>query len=266
MTGLDPISSPLAYPGEAPTSTAVLVLDDALPELMPSAAPPGEWAALGQPGHSLDSLLAAAGAAPMSARTPVLAVGSNASAAQLRRKFSRARKQIAVPITAATVHGLAVGVSAHVSVPGYVPATPIPQDAAVVSNLFVTWLDETGLAVMDETEPNYHRVTLDAGCEVRLPGGGGVAPCLVYVSRHGYLLTGNGTPRQLTDQRSLIRGLLADVPGLAALAGADPMEWLTRTRDPSVREEIREMFRSAGLVRLPASADHEIAGSSQTRA
>ena len=33
------------------------------------------------------------------------------------------------------------------------------MDPTVASRLFVTWLDEDGLGVMDGTEPDYHRVT-----------------------------------------------------------------------------------------------------------
>jgi hypothetical protein len=38
-------------------------------------------------------------------------------------------------------------------------AGPVLVDPTVASRLFVTWLDEDGLGVMDGTEPDYHRVT-----------------------------------------------------------------------------------------------------------
>jgi hypothetical protein len=246
VIGTDPISAPLTYPGEPPQTAAVLVLDGSVTSLEASAAGVGEWAAAD--GRTLDEVLTAAAAPVMAARIPVLAVGSNASPAQLLRKFARAGARAAVPVTAVTARGLAVGVSAHVSVPGYVPATPVP-DPGAVSRLFVTWLDAAGLAVMDETEPNYDRAAVDPSCEVELTPGRLIAPCLLYVSKHGYLADATGGPRRLAGQQALISGLLADVPGLPEVAGPTVDEWLIRTRDAHVRDQIRQLFRSAGLVR-----------------
>jgi hypothetical protein len=250
VTGPDSISAPLAYPGEPPSSPAALVLPAALTEFVPSAAPLGEWAPVGQSGDgTLDRALAAAGAAPMAVRTPVLAVGSNASPAQLRRKFSRAGVPVVVPITAVAVHGIAVGVSAHVSRPGYVPATPVPNPAET-SRLFITWLDARGLDVMDETEPNYDRLRLEDTCAVELPPDSQLLQgCLLYVSRHGYLTDQLGRPRKLPDQRTLITALLAEVPGLAVIAGTTPDEWVRRSASAHVRNQIRESFLAAGIVR-----------------
>ena len=62
-----------------------------------------------------------------------------------------------VPITAVRVRGLMVGVSAHVSLPGTCPPTPVP-DPAAESDLWVLWLDATALDAVDATEPNYRRV------------------------------------------------------------------------------------------------------------
>ncbi len=80
-----------------------------------TADPSGRSVAQDRP---LDSLLQAAGGPPTAARTPVLAVGSNASPAQVRRKMANAGLATQVPITAVRVRGLTVGVSAHVSRPG----------------------------------------------------------------------------------------------------------------------------------------------------
>jgi len=244
-----PISAPLTYPGEAPADPGALVLGA---EVFPLRCRAGRWVAdTGSGTRALDPVLAAAGAAPMRARTPVLAVGSNASPAQLVAKFSAAGTPVAVPVTAVQARGLAVGVSAHVSVPGYLPATPVP-DPDAITGLHVTWLDERGLAVIDATEPNYDRVPLIAGAAVRLPGGREVRGCQVYVSRRGYLADGAGVPLRLSGQAGLIRQLLDRVPGLRAVAGNSPEEWLTRTRDPHVRDQIRALLRSAGMVRQPA--------------
>jgi hypothetical protein len=197
---------------------------------------------------SLDKYLSNVGAPPVASLTPVLAVGSNASPAQLRRKLITTGQPTLVPITAVGVRGLAVGVSAHVSRPGYLPATPIPT-ADAESELWVLWLDKVALAGVDATEPNYDRVLLPDRYPVRLPTGQPVTGCWVYLSRHGYLLNEAGEPRRLTDQPTLISALLAEIPALPTLAGTTPQEWIERTRDAAVRNAIREAFGSMGLVR-----------------
>jgi hypothetical protein len=199
----------------------------------------------------LDRYLRDAGGPPVAALVPVLAVGSNASPAQLRRKLATAGLPTLVPITSVRVSGLAVGVSAHVSRPGYLPATPVPDDDAV-SDLWVVWLGAAALAAVDATEPNYERIRLPTRYPVRLTTGQPVTQCWVYLSRHGYLINEAGEPRRLTDQATLISGLLAGIPALRTLAGASPQEWIERTRDPADRDAIREILRSAGLVHATA--------------
>ncbi len=201
----------------------------------------------GEPDRPLDTFLHEAGGPPAVARTPVLAVGSNASPAQVRRKMANAGLATQVPVTAVSVRGLTVGVSAHVSRPGYLPATPVP-DSAAESELWVLWLDSVALAAVDATEPNYHRVRLPSRYPVRLTTGQPVADGWVYLSRHGHLLNAIGEPRRLTDQATLITALLAELPELQTLAGTSPEQWIERTRDPEVRGAVRDLFRSAGLV------------------
>jgi hypothetical protein len=196
----------------------------------------------------LDRYLLANGGSPAASRTPVLAVGSNASPAQLQRKLINAGLRALIPITAVSVRGLGAGVSAHVSRPGYLPATPVPS-AGAASDLWVLWLDEAALAAVDATEPNYDRVRLPDRCPVRLTTGQPVTECWVYQSRHGYLLNKVGEPRRLTDQPTLISALLAEIPALPSLAGTSPQEWIERTRDAAVRDAIRAVFGSTGLVR-----------------
>jgi hypothetical protein len=203
-----------------------------------------------RPRPPLDQYLQEAGCPPVTALTPVLAVGSNASPAQTRRKLAQAGLPTLVPITAVTVRGLAVGVSAHVSRPGYLPATPVP-DPDAVSNLWVVWLNPAALAAIDATEPNYDRVRLSAQRPVQLVTGQPVPACWVYRSRHGYLVNQAGEPRHLTDQPTLISALLADLPALAELAGSTPQQWIERTRDAATRDTIRAAFVSAGLAGRP---------------
>jgi hypothetical protein len=199
----------------------------------------------------LDRYLRNAGGSPVASLVPVLAVGSNASPAQLRRKLANAGLPTLVPITAVRVSGLAAGVSAHVSRPGYLPATPVPVDGAV-SDLWVVWLDAAALAAVDATEPNYERIQLPTRYPVRLTTGQPVMQSWVYLSRHGYLINEAGEPRRLTDQATLISALLAGIPALRTLGGTSPQEWIERTHDPVARDAIREAFRSAGLVRSTA--------------
>jgi hypothetical protein len=276
--GVDPITAPLTYPGTPPWRPAVLVTDAAVLALQPrDDAPLGEWllqtdAADTPPdpisqdlvsqgaahdegpdlqGLSLDRYLRNVGGSPAASLVPVLAVGSNASPAQLRRKLANAGLPTLVPITAVRVSGLAVGVSAHVSRPGYLPATPVPDDGAV-SDLWLVWLDTVALAAVDATEPSYERIQLPTRYPVRLTTGQPVMRCWVYLSRYGYLINEAGEPRRLTDQATLISALLAGIPALRTLGGTSPQEWIERTHDPVARHAIREAFRSAGLVRSTA--------------
>lgn len=279
--GVDPLTAPLTYPGTPPWRPAVLVTDAEVLALQPRHdAPLGQWLLQteaesaepdspepdsGGPGGAdpdgvdapdlqrltLDRYLQNAGGSPVASLVPVLAVGSNASPAQLRRKLANAGLPTLVPVTAVRVSGLAVGVSAHVSRPGYLPATPVPDDGAV-SDLWLVWLDAAALAVVDATEPNYERIPVPTRYPVRLTTGQPVMPCWVYLSRHGYLINEAGEPRRLTDQATLISALLAGIPALRALGGTSPQEWIERTHDPVARDAIREAFRSAGLVRSTA--------------
>src|SRR5271166_5815822 len=197
----DPLAAPLTYPGLSPTRAAVLVTDTDILDIRPLwNAELGKWPV--RNGTPLDQILLEEGAPPVAERIPVLAVGSNASPAQVRRKTANAGMRPTVPITAVKACGLTVGVSAHVSKPGYVPATPIHNPAAV-SDMWVLWLDSPLLTVMDATEPNYHRVRLPARYPVHLESGRAVRDCWVYVSRHGYLTNRDGDPRKLTDQATL---------------------------------------------------------------
>ena len=250
MAELDPVTAPLTYPGTPPGQAAVLLAGADTFGLRPVPATQlGHWRVCHHGEEkALDQILIEEAATPAAGRIPVLAVGSNASPAQLRRKLAAAGLRPVMPITAVQVRGLAVGVSAHVSRPGYLPATPI-HDPTATSGLWVTWPDAATLAAIDQTEPNYHRVPLSSQYPVELESGQAVQDCWIYVSRHGYLTDHDGNPRRLTDQAALISGLLADIPALTGLAGNSPGEWISRTRDEQVRNAIRAMFRSAGLVR-----------------
>lgn len=218
--------------------------------------PLGEWLVRlsDDEDRPLDQVLLEHDGTPIAGRIPVLAVGSNAAPAQLRRKLVTQGRSAMVPITAVKVSGLSVGVSAHVSRAGYLPATPVPDPSAANVPLWVTWLAQDQLLAMDDTEPNYDRIRVPGFCSIRLTPGRAVAGCWLYVSRHGYLVTPSGEPRKLTGQAGLISSLLAELPALAALARASPAEWISRVRDDRIRDGIRAEFRSAGVAR-PSGPD-----------
>jgi hypothetical protein len=250
----DPIAAPLTYPGAAPDSSAVLVTEThALPVRPSRTAALGQWRVKLSTGESkaLDEVLGERKAALTGDRVPVLAVGSNAAPAQIRRKLSTAGLAAAVPITAAIVDGLSVGVSAHVGKAGYIPATPVPDPLAKSQPMWVTWLAPEELRTVDETEPNYDRMHVPAACSIRLTAGQALSECWLYVSHHGYLIDRSGEPRKLTDQSGLISSLLAEMPVLTELAGTTPEEWISRARDQSTRDGIRDLFRSSGITRSP---------------
>jgi hypothetical protein len=248
---LDPIAAPLTYPGATPGGSAVLVTEINVLDVRPSRTTPlGEWRVrLSGEDWALDQVLLEYEAVPIAGRIPVLAVGSNAAPAQVRRKLATRGRATAVPITAVKVDGLSVGVSAHVSKAGYVPATPVRDPSSKNLLMWVTWLAQDQLLTMDETEPNYDRIRVPRFCSIRLTSGQVVSECWLYVSRHGYLIGPSGEPRKLIDQAGLISSLLAEFPGLAELAGTSPKEWVSRARNKQIRDDIRDLFRSAGIVR-----------------
>ncbi|SDM36841.1 hypothetical protein SAMN05421874_1627 [Nonomuraea maritima] len=235
----DPMAQPLTYPGRIPTTSGVLVDDAYLPLRLVEDAPAEDWQ-LGD--ETLHKFLARLECSPMSERHPVVAVGSNASPSQMRRKYVSQGFSPIIPMTLADVYGIAPGVSAHVNRWGYVPAVPV-EAPGETSRLFVVWLDERELAALDVTEPNYwrrrlpadrHPVTLESG--VRLP------PCFVYVGKHGCLVDEGGAARRLTDQHTLIQVLLDESAELRRLCGSTAEEFISSVRDEALRDTIYQLF------------------------
>ncbi|MEU7893663.1 hypothetical protein AB0B45_12440 [Nonomuraea sp. NPDC049152] len=245
----DPMSAPLTYPGRLP-QTSGLLQDESFPPLTEVAgAPAADWR-IEAGGHAvrLDDHLAALGAAPMSARHAVVAVGSNAAPSQLHRKFVAGGLRPVVPLTRSTVRGIAPGVSAHVNRNGYVPAAPIT--ARTASRLFVLWVDQAQLAVLDRTEPNYHRRVLPPRTHPVTLASGVAAPLShLYAGRHGCLVDQAGRPMRLDAQAPLITRLLARSAELRRLCGTSPEAFVTRVQKPVVRETAYHLFRSLGLAR-----------------
>ncbi len=175
-----------------------------------------------------------------SERIPVMAVGSNAAPAVLGDKLRhvlRRHGSTEVPIDVCSVVGLSVGHSAHVSLGGYVAATPFLTTAPSKASAYsLAWLTPDQLTALDATEPSYDRVLVPAGVQMtsQRPLVEGV---YVYRSRHG-LLGEDGDALSLRSQDSVFEWLQERLP---VLAGRSALE---QYADPEVREEIR-----AGLVR-----------------
>ncbi len=243
--GLDgvPLLEPLAYPGR-PVPWPALLLGDRLVRLR--AVPGGGWSA--PDGTGLEVLLAAAGQPGSARRVPVLAVGSNASPAQMRHKLLTAGLPVCLPMLPATVRGLDAGVSAHVSVAGYVGAAPVTA-AGAVAEVVVCWADDAQRAAVDATEPNYRRVELPAAAfPVTLPDGRVPPVTWLYAGRHG-VLAPRGVPLRATGQPQLLAGLLERSAALRALLGPGPDDWVRRAAaDPLVRRRAAGVFAAEGWV------------------
>lgn len=221
-----PAEDPLSYPGRFfETSYLLLPGKRALPmeerverrlgQCWVDA--PSEAASLGWSScTSLNYVLVRENAAPIDSRYAVLAIGSNAAPAQLARKFARRGISSVIPVMRANVRGLKVVPSAHLNPKGYIPAAPAAADEAGMRRMFVTFLDDEQLCLLDETEPNYTRVALNAERHpVQLLNKEQLGSCYVYRSLHGVI----ADPRvpssfgSLSDQRTLLPGAAGGATG-----------------------------------------------------
>jgi hypothetical protein len=130
-------------------------------------------------------------------RTPVLAVGSNASPAQLRHKFESEPDLLAsLPVTRAIVAGLAAAYTPYRAGYGSIPTTPHLGDD-LRSLLSILWLSDDQLAHLNETERGGYQVGLiglPEGVVATVDGVGDIADdLLVYASVRGALLI-DGAP------------------------------------------------------------------------
>ena len=99
----DPITEPLTYPGRIPETSGVLI-DAKFHSLRAVAgAEPEHWQMSSTP---LSGVIQQHGGSPMSARVPVVAVGSNAAPSQLVRKFATRSVRPLIPITLSDVSNL----------------------------------------------------------------------------------------------------------------------------------------------------------------
>lgn len=241
--GLDvvPALQPLAYPGRPVPLPSLLTGDELLP-LGVRPLPLGQWHVAGR---SLDEVLRERGQAPISHRRAVIAVGSNASPAQVAYKLVRRAIPAIVPMVPVRVRGIAVGCSAHVGRCGYVAAAPY-LDPAVETSLVVSWLDQDQFRAVDETEfPNYRRALMPGDdSALTMPSGEKLDSAFLYVSSYGVLVDPDtGLPRPGGgDQAALLTSLIGGSPTLRRLLGPGPADWV---RKAAVARTLRELATRA---------------------
>ena len=185
----DLAARPMEYPGRAVAGTGVLVGD--------------EYRQLATV-EDIERELRRAAKPGLSQRRPVVAVGSNACAAVMRRKL--AEVDWCVPFLRGTVSDISVGHSAHRSVAGFIPAAPFRRPGPPIS-VVMTMLTPEQLSAVDRTEPNYRRVEIE--CDT---AGLGVGTAEVYVSLWGVIAPPGEEPFGLTPQQHLHNELRARCP------------------------------------------------------
>jgi hypothetical protein len=153
----------------------------------------------GQPRQSLAEYLRSKGLQSMENRVPVLAVGSNASPAQLAFKFRRTGAPPVIPSVLVTLRGYGAGFVPYISSFGYIPSTLI-QDDRLSCQLFLQFLDRDQLDVLDASEGvlppgsgpsavdspgGYNRIVVET--KITLPTGEVLPKAFAYVGRRGTL-------------------------------------------------------------------------------
>jgi hypothetical protein len=267
--GSAPANDPLGYPGKSPDRSGLLLPDRMLTLLPRSGRRLPQWRVLLDGSHlpgdtqrsgqvPLSYALLRHNQASLAQRIPLLASGSNAAPAQLWAKFTNQATSQILPMTLATeVRGLAVGLSAHVSKPGYIPFTPVLLKDAIAS-LFILWPDNFQLSALDKTEPNYHRVRINHNdVSVTLPSGEKLSHFYAYISRHGHIVDNSGNPILIPKvvssdsssglQKSILDSLLLHDNTLIDIFGSSPTSFIENMRrDPSSRNEVRRIFQQRG--------------------
>lgn len=264
-------TSPWDYPGSVPSRSGFLQ-EGLYHRLLPQAGRRLGQAWVHTDGarddrNPLNFVLLDANVAAVDRRHLVVAVGSNASRAVLRRKLANVGVNATIPFVTGEVTGLKVAHSAHISRLGYIAAAPFlapGQVTPVVSAL----LDDEQLQALDDSEPNYDRTLVPSKvCQLELEGGERPTSFLLYRSTHGVLAPPGGNPLELQDQRVLFTRLLEGVASFGVLVGSDgDVESAMRrlASDERLRCEMLRVFRDAGWVRRSGLDDLSEAGSATT--
>lgn len=111
--------------------------------------------------ESLNNRLVRMGATSLEFRYPLVAYGSNASPSQLERKYSQEGISSVIPVIQGRLSGVDIVYSPHITSYGAIPTTAITCDG-VESHIHVTFINEMQLQILDQTEPNYHRIRVDS--------------------------------------------------------------------------------------------------------
>lgn len=234
MASLSRPDTPEEYPWQGDRTQAA-VLDDAGQREVDSS--------IGLEG--IEAMLTAQGAAPLSERTLVVAVGSNQSPAVIAAKYRRAGHDgpVATPFLRCTVQDLAVGHSAHVSTRGYIAAAP-RYAPGVATELVATWFDEAQLEIVDRSEPNYERLELSAEQHrLELSTGDRPARFAVYASRWGVVAEKAPIAFHLRQQE--LFDLLGTLTGADAFTGTAAEVCARLAEDPGAAGEL---LREGALV------------------
>lgn len=243
-----PLLEPLTYPGPPVPGPSLLDAD----RLIPLGVEQDRLGAWSVDGRALDEVLADGGHAPTGSRYPVVAVGSNASPAQVAYKLERLGLPSAVPMVPVAVRGIAIGYGGFVCSAGYVPAAPYADDS-VETTLVVTWLDAEQLQAVDTSEfPSYGRATLPGEhFAMSMPSGERLGAAGLYFSRRGILADpATGRPLQLGDQSRLLTAMLAGSQRLRGLLGPDPATFVGDGREYELlRRQGTDVLQALGWVR-----------------
>ena len=173
----------------------------------------------------------------------------------MRRKFANYHQPVSavLPLVRGQLHNIAVGHSAHVSKAGYIAAAPYPLMGECTA-VWLSWLDDVQLMALDDTEPNYRRIRLDAdACPLVADHGERPEEFSLFTSRWGVLTDGDGGKLPFLDQPALF-GLLAGsgtgdlLEEGKSVFGGPPELVAEQLAMPSVQAWARDWFSSAGLA------------------
>lgn len=243
-----PRAAPLRYPGARP-ETAVLVTEDEVIPLTASGNSIGDFIAESDPAQRrVGTILVSMNQPAITKRTPVVAIGSNASPAQLRHKALTDNFTLPVPVMRGTMRGASVGYAPFISRFGYFPATIVlsPEAQADVSVLFLT---DDQLVAMDATEVGYRHLTLDnVLVSVQLSNGAEIHDARLYVAAGGFLA--DEEPLALGDQAELLEMLIRSSRRLRRLLGETPSDVVFNAGvgDDNWREDVQRALRVAGWI------------------
>jgi len=266
-----PLADPLSYPGHSIDGNYLWLdtwlydlhlRDDCVGAALDDRTGPGRWS-IGVDGGpltsdgttagtaaGLDDALAQLGASAPADRHPVLAFGSNGSPAQLQAKFaSLDRAHRVVPVLRGTVDGLGLSHSPHVSPAGYVPWVLVRSDGSTDLRVFVLWLDEVQLEVLNRTEPNY-TLSIVEGYPVTVESGVTVPRYRAYRGRWGALRWSSDTAPVTASTQPRILETLCAAGWFAALVGTgDPAAVVRRLGDdPDLRLTVRQELAARGFA------------------